>query len=118
MKSTSPPLVGLELKFTLPPGTYATMMLREITKQGTDTDFQAQLTAATAGPPPARGTVAPAAVALPETVPVSVDDVPVAMETTDVAEETMELKQGQVVVDVEVDFVDGDSAAPLKRRKI
>jgi len=38
-------LMGVLLKFTLPPGTYATMMLREVTKQGTDSQFQAGLTA-------------------------------------------------------------------------
>lgn len=44
-ESTRGPLTGVLLKFTLPPGTYATMMLREVTKQGTDSQFQAGLTA-------------------------------------------------------------------------
>jgi hypothetical protein len=34
---------ALQLKFTLPPGTYATMLLRELTKESTETQFQAQL---------------------------------------------------------------------------
>lgn len=38
------PLRALQLKFSLPPGSYATMMLREITKQSTETVFQASLT--------------------------------------------------------------------------
>ena len=37
-------LLALQLGFTLPPGTYATMLLREITKQPTDKDFQSGLT--------------------------------------------------------------------------
>ncbi len=36
---------ALQLKFTLPPGTYATMLLREVTKQSTESEYQAQLTA-------------------------------------------------------------------------
>ena len=35
----------MTLNFTLPPGTYATMLLRELTKECTETQFQAQLTA-------------------------------------------------------------------------
>jgi tRNA pseudouridine13 synthase len=38
-------LRALALKFTMPPGTYATMLLREITKESTETQYQAQLTA-------------------------------------------------------------------------
>jgi len=37
-------LRALQLKFSLPPGSYATMLLREITKQSTETVFQASLT--------------------------------------------------------------------------
>ena len=37
-------LKGLQLKFTLPPGTYATMLLREITKHSTNAQYQTQLT--------------------------------------------------------------------------
>ena len=39
-------LIALHLKFTLPPGTYATMLLREVTKQSTESQFHSQLTAA------------------------------------------------------------------------
>lgn len=35
---------ALLLKFTLPPGTYATMLLRELTRESTESQFQAQLT--------------------------------------------------------------------------
>jgi len=38
-------LRALFLEFTLPPGTYATMLLREVTKESTETQYQAQLTA-------------------------------------------------------------------------
>ena len=48
-------LMGVQLKFTLPPGTYATMMLREVTKQGTDSQFQAGLTAQAAAEAGASG---------------------------------------------------------------
>jgi len=34
---------ALQLQFTLPPGTYATMLLRELTKESTESCFQAQL---------------------------------------------------------------------------
>lgn len=37
-------LQGVQLKFTLPPGTYATMLIREITKQSTHSQFQKELT--------------------------------------------------------------------------
>ena len=37
---------ALQLKFTLSPGTYATMLLRELTKDRTDSDFQSTLTEA------------------------------------------------------------------------
>lgn len=37
-------LVALQLKFTLPPGTYATMLLRELTKQSTEVSYHAQMT--------------------------------------------------------------------------
>ena len=37
-------LKALKLQFTLPPGTYATMLLRELTKESTETQFQANLT--------------------------------------------------------------------------
>lgn len=42
-------LRALVLSFTLPPGTYATMLLRELTKESTETLYQAQLTAQAAG---------------------------------------------------------------------
>lgn len=42
---------ALQLKFTLPPGTYATMMLRELTKESTESLFQAQLTVSSAKRP-------------------------------------------------------------------
>lgn len=35
---------ALQVKFSLPPGTYATMVLRELTKSSTECQFQAQLT--------------------------------------------------------------------------
>ena len=38
------PLLALQLQFVLPPGTYATMLLRELTKESTEAQFQAQLT--------------------------------------------------------------------------
>ena len=41
-------LKGLQLKFTLPPGTYATMLLREVTKHSTHSQYQTQLTATAA----------------------------------------------------------------------
>jgi tRNA pseudouridine13 synthase len=44
-KKASGKLKGLQMKFTLPPGTYATMMLREISKHSTHSQYQAQLTA-------------------------------------------------------------------------
>lgn len=47
-KASSAKLKGLQLKFTLPPGTYATMMLREVTKHSTNAQYQAQLTASAA----------------------------------------------------------------------
>lgn len=51
VKKLPPGQVGsmkaLQLKFTLPPGTYATMLLRELTKESTDTLHQASLTEAT-----------------------------------------------------------------------
>ena len=47
-KASSTKLKGLQLKFTLPPGTYATMMLREITKHSTNAQYQTQLTASAA----------------------------------------------------------------------
>jgi tRNA pseudouridine13 synthase len=34
---------ALQVKFSLPPGTYATMLLRELTKSSTESQFQAQL---------------------------------------------------------------------------
>ena len=37
---------ALQLKFTLSSGSYATMLLRELTKNSTDTDFQSSLTKA------------------------------------------------------------------------
>ena len=40
--------IGLHVGFSLPPGTYATMMLRELMKCGTETLFHVKLTAATA----------------------------------------------------------------------
>jgi tRNA pseudouridine13 synthase len=43
-KKTKTKLKGLQLKFTLPPGTYATMLLREITKHSTNAQYQTQLT--------------------------------------------------------------------------
>lgn len=39
-------LKALALKFTMPPGTYATMFLRELCKESTDQQYQAQRTAA------------------------------------------------------------------------
>jgi tRNA pseudouridine13 synthase len=47
-KASLTKLKGLQLKFTLPPGTYATMMLREITKHSTNSQYQTQLTASAA----------------------------------------------------------------------
>ena len=47
-KSREAQLKGLQLKFTLPPGTYATMLIREITKHSTSAQYQTQLTAAAA----------------------------------------------------------------------
>ena len=47
-KSTESKFKGLQLKFTLPPGTYATMMIREITKHSTSSQYQTQLTATAA----------------------------------------------------------------------
>lgn len=44
---SSQPLKALSLKFTLPPGTYATMLLREITKESTESQYQSNLTALT-----------------------------------------------------------------------
>jgi tRNA pseudouridine13 synthase len=44
-ESPEGPLRALSLEFTLPPGTYATMLLREVTKESTETQYQAQLTA-------------------------------------------------------------------------
>lgn len=44
-KASQNNLQGLLLQFTLPPGTYATMLLRELTKESTETMFQANLTA-------------------------------------------------------------------------
>jgi hypothetical protein len=41
-------LRGLQMKFTLPPGTYATMLLREVTKHSTHSQYQTQLTASAA----------------------------------------------------------------------
>ena len=41
-------LRGLQMKFTLPPGTYATMLLREVTKHSTHSQYQTQLTATAA----------------------------------------------------------------------
>jgi tRNA pseudouridine13 synthase len=38
---------GAKLCFSLPPGSYATMLLRELTKESTDTLHQASLTLAT-----------------------------------------------------------------------
>eukprot|EP00428_Durinskia_dybowskii_P068102 CAMPEP_0170408230 /NCGR_PEP_ID=MMETSP0117_2-20130122/28678_1 /TAXON_ID=400756 /ORGANISM="Durinskia baltica, Strain CSIRO CS-38" /LENGTH=672 /DNA_ID=CAMNT_0010665547 /DNA_START=17 /DNA_END=2035 /DNA_ORIENTATION=- len=40
----NPRFWALQVKFSLPPGTYATMLLREITKSSTESMFQAQLT--------------------------------------------------------------------------
>ena len=45
-KSQEVQLKGLQLKFTLPSGTYATMLIREITKHSTSAQYQTQLTAA------------------------------------------------------------------------
>eukprot|EP01038_Epipyxis_sp_PR26KG_P013200 gene13200-17688_t len=42
---TKPIFTSLQLKFTLPQGTYATMLLRELTKESTESQFQASLTA-------------------------------------------------------------------------
>ena len=42
--TTSPRFWALQVKFSLPPGTYATMLLRELTKSSTESQFQAQLT--------------------------------------------------------------------------
>ena len=47
-KSEEVRLKGLQLKFTLPPGTYATMLIREITKHSTSAQYQTQLTATAA----------------------------------------------------------------------
>jgi tRNA pseudouridine13 synthase len=59
---------ALRCKFQLPPGTYATMLLRELTKESTETQYQSQLTSAhqlksSAGSkaPPASTTNGPAA---------------------------------------------------------
>jgi tRNA pseudouridine13 synthase len=48
VKKSELKLKGLQLKFTLPPGTYATMLLREITKHSTHSQYQTQLTATAA----------------------------------------------------------------------
>ena len=47
-KSKKVKLKGVQLKFTLPPGTYATMLIREITKHSTSSQYQTQLTATAA----------------------------------------------------------------------
>ncbi len=39
----TPRYTALQLKFTLPPGTYATMLLRELTKESTESQFHSQL---------------------------------------------------------------------------
>jgi tRNA pseudouridine13 synthase len=39
----APKYWALQVKFSLPPGTYATMLLRELTKSSTESQFQAQL---------------------------------------------------------------------------
>lgn len=41
---STPRFRALQVKFSLPPGTYATMLLRELTKASTESQFQAQLT--------------------------------------------------------------------------
>jgi hypothetical protein len=44
--STEPPLLGLQLRFQLPSSTYATMLIRELTKESTSKDFQSALSTA------------------------------------------------------------------------
>jgi hypothetical protein len=41
--------MALKLAFSLPPGTYATMLLRELTKDSTDTLHQSSLTDSSRG---------------------------------------------------------------------
>jgi hypothetical protein len=96
-------LIGLEMKFTLPPGTYATMMLREITKQGTDTEFQAQLTASTAGGRGINSNRGPAAVAAEGTSSSSSTDIGADNSDSNV------LSAGSP---------DGEDASPAKKRKM